>query len=64
MAQTLTLAAKVGSITSVAPWRGTPPTQSQPNQFSVTVPAGDIGVYQFDTSCVPPPALGSLLTEP
>ncbi len=64
MAQTITVSSKLGSFTSVVPWRGAAVTQSQPNQFSVSVPAGDIGVYQLEPSCVSLPALGSLLTEP
>ena len=64
MAQTITVQAKLGSISGVVPWRGATPTQTQSSGFVVSVAAGDIGVYQFDTSCVSPPALGPLLTEP
>ena len=62
-AQIITVTAKQGTVLNVIPWRGTPATQSQSNVFTVTVPAGDIGVYQFDTSCVTQPSLGAALVE-
>ena len=64
MAQTITIAAKHGAITSVSPWRGAAAAQPQSNQFVVSVAAGDVGIYQFDTSCVAAPVPGPLLMEP
>jgi len=64
MAQTVTVASKVGAIANVVPWRGPPPSPSASTQLSISVAAGDISVYQFTTASSSPPPFGATLTEP